>query len=564
MEFIDRSDEMRRLDRALDRSGSFSVIWGRRRVGKSRLLLEWCRRHDGLYTVADQSAPPVQRRYLASAVAERFSGFADIEYPTWLALFARLSAEADRTGWSGAFVVDELPYLVAMDRGLPSEFQNWLDQPGRRLRVVVSGSSQSMMHRAVLDAGAPLFGRAVEAFALRPLRAGYLADVFEFNRFSDLVRLYALWGGMPRYWELAVPFGRDLDAAVDSLVLDPSGPLHHEPERLLREEIPPATALRPLLDVIGSGSHRLSEIAGGLGRATTSLARPSQPSRKWVSCVVKSRSAATQPRASAAFTALTTRSSASGFVWSHRTGRLFPDLRLNRAFATGTGTSANWKAAHGRNCVAQLCRGFTVSTIPLAASVRSRPRSDSGTALPRSGTWLHVQLMDAASSSEKQGGPQIPRAQRDCLRDSPTPRCQRSRAATSYPCSSSRKLTSCRNAPSADTCWTPSLCLLPCDDSVDGTATPALGHTLMFGAGRRESLTIISRVNLGRASETLICRRVVRPYPQNGRKQVPRSKGHWAGFDRLGATSTGWSPRFGGCWSERGTDIQLHRLEVRP
>ena len=274
MEFTDRSDEMRRLDRALDRSGSFSVIWGRRRVGKSRLLLEWCRRHDGLYTVADQSAPPVQRRYLASAVAERFSGFADVEYPTWRALFARLSAEADGTGWSGPFVVDELPYLVAMDRGLPSEFQNWLDQPGRRLRVVVSGSSQSMMHRAVLDAGAPLFGRAVEAFALRPLRAGYLADVFEFDRFSDLVRLYALWGGMPRYWELAVPFGRDLDAAVDSLALDPSGPLHHEPERLLREEIPPATALRPLLDVIGSGSHRLSEIAGGLGRVTTSLARP--------------------------------------------------------------------------------------------------------------------------------------------------------------------------------------------------------------------------------------------------------------------------------------------------
>ena len=140
--------------------------------------------------------------------------------------------------------------------------------------MVVSGSSQSMMHRAVLDAGAPLYGRAVEAFALRPLRAGYLADVFEFDRFSDLVQLYALWGGMPRYWELALPFGRNLEAAVDALVLDPSGPLHREPEHLLRDEIPPATALRPLLDAIGSGSHRISEIAGRLGRPATSLARP--------------------------------------------------------------------------------------------------------------------------------------------------------------------------------------------------------------------------------------------------------------------------------------------------
>ncbi|MDE0623028.1 MAG: hypothetical protein OXH83_15300, partial [Bryobacterales bacterium] len=84
----------------------------------------------------------------------------------------------------------------------------------------------------------------------------------------------ALWGGMPRYWELAVPFGEDLDGAVDALVLDPCGPLHHEPEHLLYEETPPATSLRPLLDVVGSGARRLGEIAGRLDRPATSLARP--------------------------------------------------------------------------------------------------------------------------------------------------------------------------------------------------------------------------------------------------------------------------------------------------
>ena len=86
--------------------------------------------------------------------------------------------------------------------------------------------------------------------------------------------MYALWGGMPRYWELAEPFGRDLDAAVDTLVLDPSGPLHGEPDRLLLEETPPVTALRPLLDTIGAGVHRVSEIAGRLGRPASSLSRP--------------------------------------------------------------------------------------------------------------------------------------------------------------------------------------------------------------------------------------------------------------------------------------------------
>ena len=274
MEFLDRLDEMRRLDGALRRPGAFAVIWGRRRVGKSRLLIEWSRRHGGLYTVADPSAPPVQRRYLAAAVAARFPGFADVEYPDWHALLMRLGNEAERSGWRGPFVLDELPYLIASEPSVTGVLQNWLDRPERQLCVVVSGSSLHMMHGAILDAGAPLYGRAVEAFAVRPLRPGYLSEVFAVEEARELVSLYALWGGMPRYWELAEPFGRDLESAVDSLVLDPAGPLHAEADRLLLEETPPATALRPLLDTIGAGAHRVSEIAGRLGRPASSLSRP--------------------------------------------------------------------------------------------------------------------------------------------------------------------------------------------------------------------------------------------------------------------------------------------------
>lgn len=274
MNFLDRNDEMRRLDRALARPGAFAVIWGRRRVGKSRLLIEWSHRHKGLYTVAEQSAPSMQRRYLATAVAERFPGFADVDYPDWRSFFLRLSAEADQAGWRGPFVLDELPYLISADPSVVGVLQNWLDRPGRRLHVVVSGSSQRMMHSAILGSGAPLYGRAVEAFAVRPLRPGYLADAFTMDEWRDLVSVHALWGGMPRYWELAQPFGGDLDTAVDELVLDRSGPLHDEPDRLLLEETPPATALRPVLDAIGAGVHRVSEIAGRLGRPASSLSRP--------------------------------------------------------------------------------------------------------------------------------------------------------------------------------------------------------------------------------------------------------------------------------------------------
>ena len=216
----------------------------------------------------------MQRRYLAAAVATRFSGFDDVEYPDWRSFFQRLANDARQANWPGPVVIDELPYLIAADQDIVSVIQNWLDSPEPNPSLVVSGSSQHMMHGAVLDADAPLYGRAVQAFAVRPLMAGFLRDAFAGLAIRDLISSYALWGGMPRYWELAAPFGSDLDAAVDALVLDPAGPLHDEPHRLLSEETPSAVALRPLLDVIGGGAHRVSEIAGCIERPASSLSRP--------------------------------------------------------------------------------------------------------------------------------------------------------------------------------------------------------------------------------------------------------------------------------------------------
>jgi AAA+ ATPase superfamily predicted ATPase len=131
-----------------------------------------------------------------------------------------------------------------------------------------------MMQGLVLDAAAPLYGRAAEAFALQPLPPAWLAEALGCGDPVEAVNAYAVWGGIPRYWELAQPFGAALDDAVESLALNPMGPLHTEPERLLLEETPPAIALRPVLDAIGGGSHRLSEIAGRLGCPATSLSRP--------------------------------------------------------------------------------------------------------------------------------------------------------------------------------------------------------------------------------------------------------------------------------------------------
>ena len=237
MKFLDRDEELSRLDRLARRSGGgLAVVYGRRRVGKTRLLLQWCDRHDGLYTVADQSSADIQRRYFAQVAARRLPGFADVDYPDWRSLLARLSAEAHANRWRGPIVFDELPYLVLSSPEIPSVLQHWVDHDARQagLVVAVAGSSQRMMQGLTLSADAPLYGRARELLELAPLDAVYLAEALGTRRVGDLIEHYAAWGGIPRYWELAA---------------EESGTPVQRIERLV-------------------------EIAGRVGRPATSMSRP--------------------------------------------------------------------------------------------------------------------------------------------------------------------------------------------------------------------------------------------------------------------------------------------------
>jgi hypothetical protein len=273
MKFLNRRKELAALA-ALD--AGLAVVWGRRRIGKTRLLLEWCQRENGLYTVADQSSPEVQRAYLARALAARLPGFGEVVYPDWERLLSRLAADASAQGFRGPLVLDELPYLVAGSPELPSVLQRWVDHDAARarLRIAVAGSSQRMMQGLALSPEAPLYGRARVMLDIQPLAPGFLGDALGTVAAIDLVEQWTAWGGIPRYWELAASRRGTARDRVAALVLDPLGPLFSEAERLLMEESPPALEVRPVLDAIGAGAHRVSEIAGRLGRPATSLAKP--------------------------------------------------------------------------------------------------------------------------------------------------------------------------------------------------------------------------------------------------------------------------------------------------
>lgn len=274
MKFVNRQQELARLNRLVksDEAG-LAIVWGRRRMGKTRLLLEWVEKHQGIYYTADESTASVQRKYFSVALAQKLTGFADVEYPDWQTLLTRLAKEAALANWRGPLVIDELPYLISSAPELPSILQKFMDHEAKRARLLIAlcGSSQRMMQGAVLNASAPLFGRAKEIIKLGPISVGYMQEALNIEHPRAIIESYSIWGGIPRYWELVKNNGKDLLENINDLVLDPIGILNDEPNRLLLEES--SMSLRPILDAIGLGAHRLSEVATRIGQPVTSLTR---------------------------------------------------------------------------------------------------------------------------------------------------------------------------------------------------------------------------------------------------------------------------------------------------
>jgi uncharacterized protein len=270
MPFLNRQEEERRLRAAL-RAGPpvLAVIYGRRRCGKSTLLRRVAGPKD-VYFLSSQNDPALQRAALAAQIGQVVAGFDAAVYPTWDALLRSLAARLPRRI---SLFIDEFPYLAQTSPELPSVLQGFLEGAGaERVNLVLCGSSQRMMHGLVLDRTAPLYGRAREILKVRPLAAGWIREALKLDG-TKAVEAYAVWGGVPRYWELARDY-RSLEAAVEALVLDRNGVLHEEPLRLLLDDMRTAGQAHSLLSLIAAGCHRLSEIAGRMEKSAGTLTRP--------------------------------------------------------------------------------------------------------------------------------------------------------------------------------------------------------------------------------------------------------------------------------------------------
>jgi hypothetical protein len=129
-----------------------------------------------------------------------------------------------------------------------------------------------MMNSMTLEASSPLYGRASEIIKIKPLEAGWITDYLECDA-TQGVKEYAVWGGIPRYWELRRNYP-SFSQAVKNLILDNQGILHEEPSRLFLDDMRESVQAYSLLSLVGKGAHRISEIASRLNKPASQISRP--------------------------------------------------------------------------------------------------------------------------------------------------------------------------------------------------------------------------------------------------------------------------------------------------
>lgn len=278
MTFYDREAELEALETAYESgAGEYFVVYGRRRIGKTALLKEFCMDRPHIYFLAAQESEQRQREKFVEQIAAhaderppRVSGWEDAL--TYLA--EKLQDERL------VVVIDEFPYLVAANESLPSYFQSFIDEQlsGTDSMLVLCGSSVSTMESDILGQESPLHGRRTGQIDLQPFSFRDARAVISYE-FEDAVQSYSVTGGTAMYLT-QFDYDRSLAENIKQEILSPTAMLYNEPEFLLRTELRSPARYLSILEAIATGHTTPNEIAGATGIGSGPLSKYLQTLRR--------------------------------------------------------------------------------------------------------------------------------------------------------------------------------------------------------------------------------------------------------------------------------------------
>lgn len=264
MRFVNRKAELGLLTEKWSKSGAqLVIIYGKRRVGKTELCLQFAKNKPHIYYVGEKIPKQNQLQKFTEILKEYFKdeflppeGFRD-----WETAFKYIAGKKERM----LIIIDEFPYLVETDESVPSTFQKaWdLHLAKSNVYLIILGSSISMMEQTTLSSRAPLYGRRTGQLLVKPFAFRELHDFFPEKTFEEKLAIYSTVGGTPLY--LNKFWHRDYFAVVQEEILSKGEPLYEEVEFLLREELKEPRNYFAILESLALGKHKIGEIINETG-----------------------------------------------------------------------------------------------------------------------------------------------------------------------------------------------------------------------------------------------------------------------------------------------------------
>ena len=278
--FVNRQEEMALLDAFCDKGGAqFMVVYGRRRIGKTAMLMHWLsgrpgKKLRGCYWVAHRSTPEILLRSFSESLASCLDGelAARLSFASWEDAFLQMFAMAKQKPL--VVGIDEFPYLIESVPGIASLLQKvWDSQKrGSQLKLILCGSQYHMMHDQFFSPKQPLYGRATASLLLDEIAPAHIGQFLPRYSPQQIVETYSVIGGVPKYLELWDDSAPVLEN-IRKLILSRATLFRHEALFLIQDEIAEPRTYLALLEAMGGGLRTPVSIAKITGLPITHVGK---------------------------------------------------------------------------------------------------------------------------------------------------------------------------------------------------------------------------------------------------------------------------------------------------
>jgi AAA+ ATPase superfamily predicted ATPase len=257
--FIGRNTELDFLERLYDGPDSKTcAIYGRRRIGKTALIEEFCKDKKVLFFSAVEGTLEINLDRFENVLKKL--GVKITNKPKNLSEFLYLLRPAFGTE-KLVIVFDEFPYVSAADRPASSDLQVFIDHELKKMNalLMICGSSIGAMKEEMDGAKRPLFGRFLNRIKLAPLSFIECREFHPDFSDEDNMSLYLITGGIPMFYDM-MP-GNSLDMCIKNAFLRPVSPMCEEALSTVYRELSPSGAHISVLSAIANGATQLKTIA---------------------------------------------------------------------------------------------------------------------------------------------------------------------------------------------------------------------------------------------------------------------------------------------------------------